>query len=216
MKFRDGAEVYSKENEHVGRLDRVVLDPITKQVSHIVVRKGILLTEDRVISMDTIDRVDDEKVYLKEGISEFGRIPKFEETHYLRAEDIEKMRNGSSQLARPLYWYPALGNPIHNHRLFAPPMPMYIAETQRNIPDDAVPLKEGAKVISQDGKHVGNIEEVMIDPDEERATHVVIEAGLIFPEKKLIPALWLTNVLEDEVHLAMTSRALERVPDYQE
>jgi sporulation protein YlmC with PRC-barrel domain len=40
MQFKGGADVLTASNDTVGKVDRVVLDPRTKQVTHLVVRKG--------------------------------------------------------------------------------------------------------------------------------------------------------------------------------
>jgi sporulation protein YlmC with PRC-barrel domain len=77
-------------------------------------------------------------------------------------------------------------------------------------------LKEGAEVISLEGETVGKIKEMRVDPDKERVTHIVVEEGLFFPDRKILPTIWLTNVFENEVHLAMKSSTLERLPEYEE
>ena len=76
-----------------------------------------------------------------------------------------------------------------------------------------VALAEGAKVLSEDGEHVGNIETLITDPNE-RVTHLVISSGLLMKERKIIPSHWLGSVTEDEVHLSVESRLLERLPEY--
>lgn len=216
MKIIDGANVFTAQNKKVGRVDRVVLDPETKRVTHIVVRKGILLTEDKLVPIEDIDRVDERQIFLKKGIDDMEDFPEFEQTHYFLAEDLEEMEGkGSIQTvnAKPVYWYPAFGPAGAAQNIFAP-RPVYYAATQRNIPKDTVPLRKGARVLSQDGKHIGNIEEVLVDPELERATHFVVEEGLFFPDKKLIPATWLTLVRENEVHLALDADTLETLPEY--
>ena len=70
-------------------------------------------------------------------------------------------------------------------------------------------------MISQDGKHVGNIKEVIVDPQDNRVTHFVINEGVLFKERKLIPVLWISEIDEHAVHLSSTSKVLERLPEYQ-
>jgi uncharacterized protein YrrD len=217
MKIIDGANVFTSQKNKVGRVDRVVLDPKTKRVTHIVVRKGILLTEDKLVPIEDIDRVDDRRIFLKRDIGDVDDFPEFEQTHYFLPEDLEKMGdkdNIQTANSKPVYWYPTFGLSGVGQNIFAP-RPVYYAATQRNIPEDTVPLRKGAKVLSQDGKHIGNIEEVLVDPKLERATHFVVEEGLLFPDKKLIPTTWLTLVRENEVHLALDASTLETLPEYE-
>jgi uncharacterized protein YrrD len=214
MKFIDGADVFTPQNEKVGSVDRVVLDPKTKEVSHIVVRKGFLLKEDRVIPIEDVDRVVDDDVFLKGDIQDLANYPEFEETHYLLADEFTKLEKENTKYARPFLWYPPYGYARMGGIPYAP-SPMYYAATQRNIPEDTVPLKEGAKVISADGKHVGNVEEVLVDPKQERATHIVVEEGLLFTDRKLLPTIWVTHLFENEIHIAMKSSTLKKLPKYE-
>jgi uncharacterized protein YrrD len=85
----------------------------------------------------------------------------------------------------------------------------------RNIPADTVPLKEGARVISSDEKHVGDVERVFIDAESHKATHFLISQGVLFKEQKLVPAHWIHSVEEDKVQLSVPSALLERLPAYQ-
>jgi uncharacterized protein YrrD len=75
-------------------------------------------------------------------------------------------------------------------------------------------LKEGVKVIASDGKHVGNVDRLLVEPNSSRMSHFVISEGLLFKEHKLIPANWIGSASEDEVHLTVSSGVLERLPAY--
>ncbi len=43
MQFKRGAEGFTADGRKVGGIDRVVIDPRTREVSHVVIRKGFLL-----------------------------------------------------------------------------------------------------------------------------------------------------------------------------
>ena len=70
-------------------------------------------------------------------------------------------------------------------------------------------------MISSDDEHVGDVERLFVDPDSNRATHFLVSQGLLFKEQKLVPADWVRSVEEDKVRLAVPSRLLERLPDYE-
>jgi hypothetical protein len=114
--------------------------------------------------------------------------------------------------ASPLYWYPAYGIPGGTPFL---PYENYGRRVRENIPDNTVALKEGARVLSADGDHVGNIEKVLTDPESERISHFVIKQGLLFKDRKLIPVIWVKEVLEDDVYLGVGTATLKKLPDYQ-
>jgi sporulation protein YlmC with PRC-barrel domain len=52
MELKPDAGVFTSKGKAVGQVDRVVIDPKTKNVSHIVVRKGLIQTESRVLAED--------------------------------------------------------------------------------------------------------------------------------------------------------------------
>jgi uncharacterized protein YrrD len=92
----------------------------------------------------------------------------------------------------------------------------WTVEIERNIPDNTVPLREGAHVISADEKHVGNIERIITNSRNNRVSHFVIAQGLLFKERKLIPITWVSIIKADEIRLAVNSLLLERLQPYQE
>ena len=79
-----------------------------------------------------------------------------------------------------------------------------------------MPVKEGARVVTADGEHAGDIERVLADPSRDRATHLLISQGLILQEKKVVPTSWIKRVQENEVRLAVSSGLIEELPEYKE
>ena len=207
MLFKKGVDVFSSDNEKVGTLDRVVIDPKTKEVTHIIVRKGFLFREDKVVPMDLIGSVTDERIALQGSKEHLDELPEYEETHYIpRTAALDDDMD-------TLYWNPPVDawSGYGRYPIYAPSL--YVRRTEKNIPEGMVALAEGAKVLSEDGEQVGNIETLVTDPNE-RVTHVVISSGLLMKERKIIPAYWLGNVTEDEVYLSVEPRLLERLPEY--
>lgn len=216
MQFKQGTEVFTAKGEEVGHIDRVVMDPQTKEVSHIVVRKGFFFTEDKVVPIDLIAAATEDRVVLREDAGDLQALPPFEETHYIPANEAELRASYPAGYAPPLYWYPPYGAAMWNPYTYPGYAELpYRTETERNIPEGTVALKEGAKVISADGEQVGKVEQVLTDAMADRATHLLISNGLLLKEKKLIPTLWISEVGEDEVHLTVGLRFLDQLREYQ-
>lgn len=55
MQFKQGTHVYTIDGKDVGAIDRVVLDPKTDEVTHVVVRRGWLFSEDKVVPISSAD-----------------------------------------------------------------------------------------------------------------------------------------------------------------
>ncbi len=216
MELKEGTSVFTPGGDEVGKINRFVLDPATNEVTHIVVQKGWLLPEDKVIPIDMIGTATEERVVLNQTAGDLDQLPAFEETHFveLTDQDFPPPADSSSRYASAYYWYPPsgyIGYPGFGRGYYGwPPV-----ETTRNIPADTIPLKEGANVMSADGEHIGDVERLFVDSDSHRATHFLISEGLLFKERKLIPAHWVRSVEEDKVYLAVPSRLLERLPAYQ-
>jgi sporulation protein YlmC with PRC-barrel domain len=213
MQIRQNSIVYTLDGKSVGRIDRIVLDPQTKDVTHLVVRKGFLLTEDKVVPVDLIGAATQKGVTLQGEVSDFEALPLFEETHYVRATENPPPKSpgdAEGNDAHPLYWYPALDG-VPRIAMIDPPPPSYVAETEQNIPEGTVALKEGAEVITADGKHVGTLEQVLTDPHLDQATNLVIVQGLLVKERRRVPITWVSEVKENEIHLAVGSRTVDEL-----
>ena len=85
MQFRQNASIYTLDGKNVGRIDRIVLDPQTKDVTHLVVRTGFLLPEARVVPVDQVVAATDRGVTLWGDVSDLKALPLFEEAHDIRA-----------------------------------------------------------------------------------------------------------------------------------
>ena len=214
MQFKDGATVYTSQGEEVGRVDRVVMDPVSKEVTHLVVRKGILLTEDRVVPLEFVASAREDQVRLRKLVADLEDLPHFEVEQYVHLSQKEIERSSyPAGFAPPLYWYPSAGASPIGYPGY--PGAAFVVQVERNIPDFTVALKAGAKVIASGGDRVGEVAEVITDPEDNRATHFVISKGVLFKYKVLIPVLWISGLQEDEVHLNVGPEMLADLPEYQ-
>jgi sporulation protein YlmC with PRC-barrel domain len=83
MEFERGSEVFSSEGESIGRLRRVVIDPATKKVAALIVERGLLFTEEKLVPLTLVDRVEDDRVILSSSKAGLAELDRFEETHYV-------------------------------------------------------------------------------------------------------------------------------------
>lgn len=84
MQIQLGKPVVSKDGKQVGRVDRIALDYETREVKQIVVHQGVLLTHDRLVDRELIDRVDEDgTVHLALTAAEVDRLPEFVEAEFI-------------------------------------------------------------------------------------------------------------------------------------
>lgn len=236
MEFQAKANVYTASGEKAGVLDRVVIDPRNRQVTHIVIQKGLLFRSDKVIAVGMVAAADKDRVVLNSDAGEPSSLPDFTHEHYV-ALDNETWSGPPAATggvtapllpgvgAAPLMlWYPTMGTGTTGGPQIASEAGAGSAaalasnrqvEVERNIPEDTVPLKEGAKVIAADGHQVGSVERIFTDAQTAEVTHILISQGLILKEHKVIPMEWVLDVGEDDVRLAVGSSLLQGLRAYE-
>jgi uncharacterized protein YrrD len=223
VELKEGMNVETADGRELGKINRFILNPETNEVTHIVVEKGWLLGEDKVVPFDKVRSTDEDKVVLSQEIEDFDDLPPFEENYYVRADDrdLESMSTNRAAdrpgypIAPTYYWYPPYGSfgyPAYGLAAYSWPR----TETVQNIPEDTVPLKEGTNVMSSDDKHVGDIERLFLETGSNKATHVLISEGIFFKDRRLIPASWIRSATEESVQLNVPSELLEGLPSYKE
>ncbi|MBN1876656.1 MAG: PRC-barrel domain-containing protein [Anaerolineae bacterium] len=82
MEFIKDAPVLTAENEQIGHVERIVIDPKTKVVTHIVIRKGFIFAENKVLPISLVAS-GGEQVKLRENVGDLQAFPKFEEKNYV-------------------------------------------------------------------------------------------------------------------------------------
>lgn len=215
LQLRDGASVYTTDGEEIGHLDRVVLDPRTKQVTHLVVRHGILLAEDKIVRIDHVDEATEDRISLSEEVKDLDSLPPFEARHYVRLDQGEReAAEYPENYASPSYLYPLVGSPTLGYPGY--PIQPYTMQMERMIKDREIPLREGAAVYSREGEQVGSVDQVFADADSGDITHILISRGLLFKTEKLVPSHWIEQVGEESVRLHVGKGMLEDLPDYEE
>lgn len=220
LELKEGMSVLTPSGEEIGKINRFVLDPATNEVTHVVIQKGWLLPEDKVLPFEMVRSTSDEKLVLSEDVPKFDKLPSFEETHFVRAADDRPgdrtpAGDPAYQYTPAYYWYPAhsnVGYPGIGFGHYAWPT----GETKRNIPEDTIPIKEGTDILSSDGEHVGDVERLLVDPESRQVTHFLISQGVLFKDRKLIPVHWVKSVDEENVSLVVNSELLERLPSYED
>ena len=214
MQFREGANILTANGEKLGEIGRVVLDPKTKEVTNLVVEKGFLFTEEKVIPMSLVESATEKEVTLS-GEVEFESLPNFQESHFIAAE-VQPQQNQQPQVrvARSVYAYPPAVSARDEEQRSAYGMPNYVKTISRNIPKGSVALEIGANMLDKDGNAIGKVEEILMDRQADVATHLVVSEGLFLKEKKLIPASWIAHVEDNEVQISMSSDYVNGMPDY--
>jgi uncharacterized protein YrrD len=209
MQFQKNANIVVANGQLVGHIDRIVVNPGNNVVTHLVVHKGGLFgREERLIPIDMVLETSPDEIVLRDEASNLETFPLFEEEHLVDADENNDF--SSEELVQPLsYGSPMFGTPLQT--TFGE---KFVTKVDHNIPEGTVALKEGAKVVTADGKHVANVERVFTDIPEEQITHFLVSLGGMFKKTlKLIPVDWVKDVNEEQVTLQVHKVSIDALDD---
>lgn len=182
--LRIGAPVYARDGRF-GTLAKVVVDPHARRVTHLVVRQGWLLTEDRVIPIERLTRAEPDGVYLDSASTELEGYPRYREEAFIEPlADWEKLEPDLA--ADTLFWggpYPGVAPPVRSVAAHAVPV---------GVPEGELVLRRGDPVFSNDGL-VGSLDHVLVNPTSGAMTHLVVEEHGT-RRRVIAPAEWIREI----------------------
>jgi uncharacterized protein YrrD len=207
--FQKNVTVLAANGQEVGSLNRMVFSPESKMITHLVVRTGSLLNKvDKVVPIDLVARTTADQVILRDDAGDPEFFLPFEEERVVdKKTDLDRPPTSGSATPE------ILGYPEPDIPYTPAPGEQYVTQMGRNIPEGTVALKEGAKVMSSDGKHVGSVEQVISTPKMDQVTHLLISKGMLSKETKLIPIEWVTTMTDDEVYLQVEEHTIAELDD---
>lgn len=210
MRFETGQEVFTAAGERIGTISRIVIDVKTRDVTDLIVDRGLLAGEEKVVPVGLIDRQNEDRITLRETNETVDDLTNYETSHYVVSDETA----APYENVRASYWYPPVAFQTPIPRNVPSAVPDRPVEPVSSIPEGRVAITEGAKVVSADGHHIGNVEQVITNPETNTLTHFVIGKGFLLKEHKVVPAFWVSEVDEKEIHLSVNANLFDRLPDY--
>ncbi len=228
MHIELGRPVMSRDGKRVGTVDQLVLDPETREVQAIIVHRGLLLTEDRVVDRALIDAVaPDGRVWLSLDAERVDELPQFVEAAFVRltAEEAATVPyvwpSGGGLGTVPFVWgTPTQGPTLPEPRSApfdptggtlpsSPPPVSEPVETVSPLPAEAVRIDRGTVVVAADGVRLGKVEHVHLNEDGE-VISLAVDPGLFGGEALHIPAAWIAEVTEEAIRLSVDAATARR------
>lgn len=202
--FHVGAQVRCKDGP-CGRLQSVVVDPITQRVTDLVVEKGLLLTTDRVLPVYTVEEADDEWITLSIGEDSLNNYPEYRDIVFEPAPaDLEDDRYDPSQV---LMWASAW-DPYYN----LPAVPLIQQHVHEGLSPEQAVIGRGTPVRNAEGR-VGEIDHVLVNAETGEITYLVVDQG-ITRYSLVVPISMVKTVTEGGVLLEATDEELEQLHHY--
>lgn len=213
MDLNIGVNVFCTDGDG-GRLEKVVVDPKTKEITHLIVSRGLLATRHIVVPRAFVAESRHDGVWLNLNASDLEKLPDVLETELIAPTEGWLPPSGLKE--GEVVWWGT--NPTISS---GPPFMMpygvtsepLLVEEWVNTPSGSVSLTEGTVVEAIDGR-IGRIDELIFDPATQRATHIVVKRGGLFAEDVVIPVEMVAEVTPERVLVKATREDLAKLPSH--
>jgi sporulation protein YlmC with PRC-barrel domain len=198
MEIPVDAKVYC-QNEACGQSAYVVINPVLRKVTHLVVRKEGIIRNEWLVPVDWVAETGPDRIRLNRTREELERAKPFVETELIAGRESYSG-----------YDYPA--NKYMEFPFVAPGQSIPVPLEHRNIPPDELAVRRGAKVEARDGR-IGRVDEFMIDPTTGNISHLVLTKGHLWGKKEVtIPVCEIDRIEEGTVYLKLAKEQVESLP----
>jgi sporulation protein YlmC with PRC-barrel domain len=209
--FTMGTEVSCSDGA-CGELSRVVVDPVARAVTHLVVEPEHDPGFGRLVPLDLVDATA-AGIQLRCTMAEFEKLGPAEETQFIPGGTGSVDYGEGEVLSWPYY---GLGM---GAGLMAPAggLGVDMADIGQTVIYDKIPLGEVSvsrdqPVHATDG-NIGRVQGLVIDPRDHHVTHVLLKEGHLWGRKEVaIPISAVSRVDNDGIQLSMAKAGVQDLP----
>ncbi len=182
--LRAGAPVLSRDGDRLGRLSRVVVEEDTLRLTHLVVDTGGK-THERVVPLGVLRDAAEDAVRLSMDEAEFGDLSvEYDRQVYRPIGDAQRGRLDLSDVSRFVSSLPGeLG-------------PGVMMDMLAKAPDEVDIVKDSPVWRLNPHQKIGEVEHVIFDERSRKITALVVRRGIVFTHDVVLPARYITEVVE--------------------
>lgn len=197
--------VVCQDGQAVGRSTYVILDPLSKVVTHVVVQTKGLAGDEYLVPLDRIIETAPDRILLRcerEDLSDLQPFKKVEFVGPGSEADVAAWDWAAYQPDEMMMWpYVAPGEGA---------LGTYVPVEQ--VPPEEMALRRGTRVQAADGA-VGRVDEFLINPETGQISHLVLRQGHLWGQRDVtIPLSAIDRIEEDTVYLSLDKKSIERLP----
>ncbi len=216
--FTLGADARCRDGG-AGTVTRVVVDPRTLAVTHLVVTPRHRDGSGRLVPVALVSATPaGEEVELSCTLAELAALPEAEERHFLPGNGAYGGYGPGQSLAWPYYFYGTgyvggigMGGSWTADGLGVGMGGGPVLTTSETVPLGEVSVHRGDSVRTTDG-HVGHLHGLVLLPDD-RVSHLLLQEGHLWGRKQVaIPVADVTS-MDDGVLLRITTRQVHDLPE---
>ncbi len=186
-----------------GSVTRVVVDPVARELTHLVVEPVHRAGLGRLVPLDMVE-AGDGAVRLRCTLAEFETLPSAEETDFLPGGG-----GYDAYAAHEAYYWPYFGLEGGAD----PRLTLASAiETRDMLPTGEVGIRRGEAVQASDGE-IGKVEGFVVDSATGQVTHVLLQEGHLWGRKQVAIPIGSVEKIEQVITVKMTKQEIEHLPD---
>jgi sporulation protein YlmC with PRC-barrel domain len=197
-----------------GELTRVVVDPVARALTHLVVKPEHGRGQDRLVPVDLVDSAGEE-IRLRCSTAEFGELENAEETQFLPGASGQWDYRQDQMLSWP-YFGIGMGMSGMGIGTMAGLGMGGLGVGPHEVTSDRIPVGEvevrrGEHVHASDGE-IGRVQGLVVDPADHHVTHVLLEEGHLWGKKEVAIPIGAANSVDDGVRLNLTKDEVGDLP----
>jgi sporulation protein YlmC with PRC-barrel domain len=202
--FTIGSDV-SCSDGMCGELRRVVVDPIARALTHLVVEEKHRQGTGHLVPIDLVASSGGE-IHLRCTRAQFEALENAEETHFLPGAPGQWGYGQDQILSHPYYALGGMGM-MGGMGMGMGPQPI----TFDRVPPGEVEVRRGEHVHATDGP-IGKVQGLVVDPADHHVTHVLLDEGHLWGKKRVAIPIGAVTGVKDGVQLNLTKEEVRDLP----
>jgi hypothetical protein len=203
MPFRIGADASCTDGA-CGQVSRIIVNPVTREVTHLAVDPKHRHGPGRLVPVDLVDATTGQ-IRLRCPLAEFQTLRLAQETE--GGTDLDPSGHAHARVRKQH----GVGGIVWSVR--DPDAPQARQEvTVDYVPEGAVEVHRELTVCATDGD-IGHFQGLVVDPGGHQVTHVLLQQGHMRGRKEVaIPIDAVTKIGTLLIHLSLTRRQVKDLP----
>lgn len=209
MRLAPGQRVRARDGRVVAKLEDVIIDPVERRVSHLVVRPP-RHDDARLVEIERVVRSDNGvDIALECTEDELYELPSVDDFAFIRLDDTPAENPDwdvgvTNVVALPTYESTGvLASPIDDGN---------IGFAFDRVPKGEVEIRRSSGVLTTDGRYIGEVDGFIVDRDEQ-ITHLLLERGHLWRRREVeIPVDAVAKVEMDRVTVSLSESELGKLP----
>jgi sporulation protein YlmC with PRC-barrel domain len=189
-----------------GKSEYVVLNPVTDQVTYVVVKEDDSPHTEYMIPVDYVAETNGDTIRLQCSKEKLEKMEPFIKTTFIEEKAPDRIFGEG--------YGPYGMGPFYSLPYVTPDKTVYVPVEDQQVPPGELAVHRGAQVKATDGT-VGRVDEFVVNPENNLITHLVMREGHLWGKKEvIIPLSAIEKTEEDSVLLKLDKHQIEALPTF--